>query len=543
MSVPALPRSPRPDVQFHILVYLVIYKQYNTTSVSICLVPFLPASVPLQTHLANPRLFLTFAMVSFSRNVWNPRFGSTGDPELGLERGDPLLPWPSARRYSRWTPEGVQLDDIPPIIKSANGNIFWADEQCTRRVGLTSTEARLFLRLLQVDEPEDWNYADYKEMFDNFGKEQLRLEQLMHHLPWWKTGARNQKKIWEARVEWLARMREPRPWLLFLMARRKRILKQATDRVLTGLRKKSDARSMAGVQSVVSMQRPFAADETSRDPLVVNGAGKSSDTLVDPKSLPMTEAFELPPEIYGTIQTAHTKPSTASKLKSVASRIQQILMAGHRGEHKHEEHSSLFPGGTHRPWEATREDIKRQVEKLMPVQKPYLVVGWFRRSASDPNERILLFDRPEQLFRILREGECEVRGGRGYFSLKSLQGFGLYRVSEARYVLFLSNDLLSVVRYCSRRAHTTRPDEFSEHNTIPVLSCIHSVAPTSRRHRGSFLAWLGAQEPQQQQEQSFRGGVFTSIDLRLVKLPPSKHYSHTAAVVPCHWRLVYERAG
>src|ERR1700680_3837997 len=100
---------------------------------------------------------------------------------LGLvEASDPLLSKPDRDRSSnkssrrcrnRRSLEIIELDDIPPIIKSANGNIFWADEQCTRRVGLTSTEARLFLKLLQTDEPENYNYQDYKEMFDDFGAE------------------------------------------------------------------------------------------------------------------------------------------------------------------------------------------------------------------------------------------------------------------------------------------------------------------------------------------------------------------------------------
>jgi hypothetical protein len=66
----------------------------------------------------------------------------------------------------------------------------------------------------------------------------------------------------------------------------------------------------------------------------------------------------------------------------------------------------------------------------MPKTKPYIVVGWFHRSAGDPKERILQFERPEQLFRAMRKGEYQVRGYREYISLKSLRGFGLYKVSS-----------------------------------------------------------------------------------------------------------------
>lgn len=362
----------------------------------------------------------------------NYPFGGGGDLELGLEPGDPLLPWASGSRSSRRKQGIIELDDIPPIIKSANGNIFWADEQCTRRVGLTSTEARLFLRLLQVDEPEDYNYGDYKAMFENFGKEQARLQELVQHLPWWKPGARQQKKIWEARVEWLARMKEPRPWLLFLMARRKRIIKQATERVLQGLRKKSEARTVTEIQAHSPEPGNAAIDGDTVSPgqNIFSDISTPSDTVLNAEPLKMEQiALSLLPN--DTSQTPDAQVTTASKILSAASRLQHGLRVGLKGEHKEERHSPSSPVNANdlsKPWDATRQDIKRQVERLLPDPTPYIVIGWFRRSASDPKERILRFDKTEHFFHVLRSGERAVRGWRGYFSLKSLQGFGLYKV-------------------------------------------------------------------------------------------------------------------
>jgi hypothetical protein len=91
--------------------------------------------------------------------------------DLGHDSNDPLLP--KSEKLSikaktvktlRRSLEVIELDDVPPIIKSTNGNIFWADEQCTRRIGLTSTEARLLLNLLRTDLPENYIYDDYKDM-------------------------------------------------------------------------------------------------------------------------------------------------------------------------------------------------------------------------------------------------------------------------------------------------------------------------------------------------------------------------------------------
>lgn len=82
-------------------------------------------------------------------------------------------------------------------------------------------------------------------------------------------------------------------------------------------------------------------------------------------------------------------------------------------------------------FEATRKDIKRQVELLLPKPMLYLVIGWFHRSDSDPKEQCLQFERPEELFERLREGANGVRGWRRVVSLKTLKGFGLYRVRNS----------------------------------------------------------------------------------------------------------------
>jgi hypothetical protein len=366
-----------------------------------------------------------------SRDIERQPFGGAKDLEIGLQVGDPLLPWPSGSRSWRRRREAVELDDIPPIIKSANGNIFWADEQCTRRVGLTSTEARLFLRLLQVDEPEDYNYGDCKAMFDNFGKEQARLQELMKDLPWWRLWTHRQKKIWEARVEWLARMNEPRPWLLFLMARRRRILIQAADRVLQGLRKKSEARTIAGFEMQHQERGDSITDmeKISAGRVIIDDGSKTAETPLDSQPPKDAGPLALPPMVNYAIHTSDTRPKSASKLMSTMSRIQHGFK-GHRDQPLPEGHSPLpdHASESFKPWEATRQDIKRQVEKLMPKPKPYIVIGWFRRSTNDPKELILQFEKSEQLFSVLRSGERDVRGWRDYCSMKSLQGFGLYQV-------------------------------------------------------------------------------------------------------------------
>jgi hypothetical protein len=339
------------------------------------------------------------------------------DRELDLEANSQLLPKPSRWQYLRSKQEVIELDDIPPVIKSANGNIFWADEQCTRRVGLTSTEARLFLRLLQLDEPENFIYADYKTMFDDFGREQEMLQKLITDLPCWDWTTHKQKKLWKARIEWLDRMKEPRHWLLFLIARRRRILKKATVLCLARFREKSQLKATSTLQveasSVESSMMVSKTSQTSNQQLDVQNA----NSFQTPARVIVVDGAS-PENIL-----AHQLPLHASTVKGLRSG----LVTGY----SRSDFRLRSPGNSHifdGQFEATRKDIKHQVELLMPQPRPYIVVGWFRRGASNPKEQILEFDLPECLFHTLRYGESNVRGWRRFLSLKSLKGFGLYKV-------------------------------------------------------------------------------------------------------------------
>ena len=350
--------------------------------------------------------------------------GTSGDDAI-----DPLLP-KSGRTSSksiqnlRKSLEYIELDDIPPIIKSANGNVFWADEQCTRRIGLTSSEARLFLKLLQTDVPENFNYEEYKDMFDGFGREQQRLQELADALPWYKFDTYRQRSIWKARIQWLKRMEEPRLWLLYLMARRRRILKQASVRVLNRLKEKRLIRIANGSPT---RGRPVEPNGTApngqyREPAMLNGTTQTSDT-------PNTSPFPPPGLPTHPVMTNDAVQTSETHFK-LAARIRDSLSIGKRESRSHSSRGQNCPVFD-KPFEATREDIKRQVESIMPHATPYIVIGWFLRSASDPKERILQFERPEELFHKLRHGESDVREWRRFLSLKSLRGFGLYKVGRS----------------------------------------------------------------------------------------------------------------
>ncbi|RDL39264.1 uncharacterized protein BP5553_03604 [Venustampulla echinocandica] len=311
----------------------------------------------------------------------------------------------SRRDTQRNRQEVFELDGIPPIIKSANGNVFWADEQCTRRVGLTSTEARLLLGLLQTDEPEDYNYEEYKAMFEDFGREQQRLQQLVNSIHWWDFESYYQKGIWNARIDWLERMKGPRLWLLFLMARRRRILKQAAIRVMERLREKRIMRE-AGNGSLHHPSQSISISQLQGDtdqvPLT-NDAVQASEVQLRSMSL------RSPPVMVCDVsQISENHLEISGNTPSVSEKLGSSFSSGHHSYSLHG-HSPVFD----KRFQATREHIKLQVELFMPKPMPYITIGWFSTATTDPKERVLQFNEPEDLFRALRKGENECDISRG----------------------------------------------------------------------------------------------------------------------------------
>jgi hypothetical protein len=180
------------------------------------------------------------------------------------------------------------------------------------------------------------------------------------------------------------------------------------------------------------------------------------------------------------VQTSETR------LGHLTSRLRDSLSGSrHRNSPRSSQgHCPVFE----KPFEATREDIKRQVENIMPKCTPYIVIGWFHRSAADPNERILQFDQPEHLFISLRKGESQVRGYREYLSLKSLQGFGLYKVS----LLIQPGGMKTYFIQCdiSRGAHIPLVLNSSQE---AVLAQLFYAYKASHRHADADVAraWQG----------------------------------------------------
>ena len=168
---------------------------------------------------------------------------------------------------------------------------------------------------------------------------------------------------------------------------------------------------------------------TAQHPKMVNEESQTSESFPQPEvGVQEPDSPVRPVMLDDACQTSEALLKTTTKIKTnIAEKIRSSFHSSHRDSHSRPStgHCPIFD----KPFEATREDIKKQVELLMPKPQPYIVIGWFLRSASDPKERILEFEEPNRLFKVLKHGESDVRGWRRFFSLKSLQGFGLYKVN------------------------------------------------------------------------------------------------------------------
>jgi hypothetical protein len=210
-------------------------------------------------------------------------------------------------------------------------------------------------------------------------------------------------------------MKEPRLWLLYLMARRRRILKQASEKVLARLREKRLNR----LGSPNGRRKADFESQRAQPPVMTNEASQTSEVQVQEPAAPVMVSEES--------QTSETHLNISNARASMTEMLRSSFSTG-RHSHSSQGHCPVFD----KRFMATREDIRLQVEKLMPKQTPYLVIGWFPRSASDPFEKTLQFEDPARLFKALRNGEKYVRGWRRLLSLKALRGFGLYKCDISR---------------------------------------------------------------------------------------------------------------
>ncbi|KAF5875302.1 uncharacterized protein Bfra_003757 [Botrytis fragariae] len=322
-------------------------------------------------------------------------------------------------------PDSPTLGPVPAVIKSSNGNLFWADESCARRVGLTCNEARLFLQL----QSGNYNYSEYSPMFHAFGEEKNNLQRKLRELKWWQV---ERRKEWEQRVEWLSKMEEPRLWLLYLMARKRRILWVACRRVLDRLRYKREEReerkrnSQMGIETLEESttgenSSPSESEDTQTGDDSQSVTELTADTLTH--LVPAHQLISSPASTHSHSSATHSH--SRSCLHKLTSRMRQP-------EKSHPDPSSNSCPIFSRPLSATTSSLQALTTLLLPPQSPYLVLGYFPTSSLDPHETYISLSDPRTLFSSLHHAERSLRGARRFFSLKSLTGFGLYKCDIER---------------------------------------------------------------------------------------------------------------
>ena len=64
-----------------------------------------------------------------------------------------------------------------------------------------------------------------------------------------------------------------------------------------------------------------------------------------------------------------------------------------------------------------------------PKEPIFMVLGWFQDELSEPVETCVVVEHSYHFLPELKKHIVALRGWRSIFSFKTVQGFGLYRVS------------------------------------------------------------------------------------------------------------------
>ncbi|KAI9644272.1 hypothetical protein NHQ30_007627 [Ciborinia camelliae] len=227
-------------------------------------------------------------------------------------------------------------------------------------------------------------------MFHAFGEEKKNLERRLQELPWWRF---ERRKVWRKRVEWLGRLEEPRLWLLFLMARRRRILSVACGRVLgrfremRGEREREREREDREREERVERERVEMEMQTGEQDWISKRDSQVPTITYPPMISKASQTGEdIDHRSLNTYPQVSEGTQTQTQIGDVTSSF--IERTADMGSH---------PG---------------------PCDDNF---------SLDPHETYLPLPTPSTLFPSLHRAEHRLRGYRRFLSLKSLAGFGLYK--------------------------------------------------------------------------------------------------------------------
>ena len=306
------------------------------------------------------------------------------------------------------SPDSHELDDVPMVKRPGRGNWIWAEERCARRCGLRSDELELFktasaavklgTRFTAVPEFRCLN-DDIEAQYSSTMK-QVKMLKSGSKLRWVFLG-RRQRLLITSRLLWLIRLKTIGKAIMDGFARFDELEQRRNIVPTTGNSLSGDFLQMVSVgrghviQSPSRKQRSKSCDDALRirhtnvyaDNTRFFTRRRSLNNLQD---LDLSDGvdFHRPvrraAESFSTLSTTHSWPAAYTK--------------------------------------------KRPYSKPLEPMVLYVVVGWFPRKAHDPTEVLLTLGHKAQLFRKLRSCIRGLRGWRTFLSLKSVQGFGLYKV-------------------------------------------------------------------------------------------------------------------
>jgi hypothetical protein len=371
-----------------------------------------------------------------------------------------------------------ELDAIPIVKRRGRGNWDWAEERCARRCGLRADELGLFQAAsaaVKLGKPIP-DLKQFHKLSDDI-REQMdytsaQLYDIESGLAWVRRGRRRRVLI-KSRLHWLTRLAKISRGIRLEQYRIPTATGDARAEISRGAVDPSDLSIRAPSCDAPNTNAHASPppDEDNKPP----GDGHRLDMEHSPHS-----SRALDRNLWIDSVMANWKPrlTTGSNLISLNRTAGDLHDLSCKSRRKSLDDLDLLAAKTrtHSPKPLGRsrsvadlndlqvKSLKNDLSSLetadrdavlfhgitfhsfstltswgsWPVNQPrdrdtrpavfYVVVGWFSRHALDPRERLITFTDKREFFKGLKSGIRDIRGWRAILSLKSVQGFGLYKV-------------------------------------------------------------------------------------------------------------------
>ncbi|ERF71211.1 hypothetical protein EPUS_07894 [Endocarpon pusillum Z07020] len=356
------------------------------------------------------------------------------------------------------TEEEVWLDGIPSVQKPGYGNWIWAEKQCARRSGLTVGEAMAIQAAYRVYQT-DGDIQEFQHYVLEFAAATLGSiaePTGMGSSRWLKPLldiARGPLSVMDVVIQSSPTVSPV--WASFAI-------------FLTTFSTSQNHREfvqerMHTLETLTKLLKLFVPDKDGQSaPQEMSRQDQETQYHTD-RALKTDDEQNLPASSAGHTRIPETSQEPAKLVSAVEqtqakeTKPQSGLSDALRLDRK--EFDNLI-----RELLRSRSHESGKQQPADGTSSPFLIIGWFAKGSTDPNERLITLEDDENLFKQIRKRVKFIRGWREYISLKSLCRFGLYKCDiprGAHVKLSLSNQHASTLSHFFRAYQTSRwhPDK------------------------------------------------------------------------------------